>query len=49
MVVVLVVSNHCHPTLLLLSNIKALNSNSSKLWAWLNSSRGWRLLQGRRV
>ena len=49
MVVVLVVSNHCHPTLLLLSSIKALNSNSSKLWAWLNSSRGWGLLQGHRA
>ena len=50
MVVALVDSNnHCHPTLLLLKSIKALNSNSSKLWVWLNSSRGWGLLQGRRV
>ena len=50
MVVGLVVSsNHCHLTPLLLSSIRALNSNSSKLWVWLNSNRVWGLLQGRRV
>lgn len=41
-------SNQCLPTLLLLSSIKALNS-SSKLWVWLNNSRGWGPLQGHRV